>query len=82
MLQFKLFFIPAQATKDSASDNTDIEDLDDDDEYDDDDNDNEIEINSGNTLRGKDKIIAEEIDGLNNRLDDSKFIEYQVFENV
>lgn len=49
----------AQATKEAASDNTDAEDLDSDEDGD---YDNEIEINSGNELSDRDKIIAEEID--------------------
>lgn len=71
------FQLSAQAAKDTAPGNTDAEDLDSDDddgEYDDDDNDNEIEVNAGNELRDNDKVIAEEIDGLNDRIIDRKLI--------
>lgn len=51
-------------------------DSDDSDEYDDE---NEIEINSGKELSGRDKILAEEIDGLNNRLGDCKHIDILIF---
>lgn len=71
---FNLISLVAQSNKESASENVEGDDSDsdeDDDEYDDE---NEIEINSGNELRDKDKMIAEEIDGLNNRIIDRKCI--------
>lgn len=55
----------AEASKDNENIVDDGLDGDeDDDDYDDD---GEIEINSGNELRDKDRIVAEEIDDLNNR---------------
>lgn len=62
------FIAQANSKSENAVDDSDSDE--DDDEYDDE---NEIEINSGNELRDKDKIIAEEIDGLNNRIIDRKF---------
>lgn len=58
----------ANSKSENAVDDSDSDE--DDDEYDDE---NEIEINSGNELRDKDKMIAEEIDGLNNHVIDRKF---------
>lgn len=68
---FNLCSFLAEVTKSNENivDDSIDSDEDDDDDYDDE---GEIEINSGNELRDKDRIIAEEIDGLNNRIVDRK----------
>lgn len=66
---FNLCSFLAEVTKSNENivdDSIDSEE-DDDEDYDDE---GEIEINSGNELRDKDRIIAKEIDGLNSRIVD------------